>query len=77
MYHLPIKKLWASFISERNFALGPAIPARNMAIPNREVPRSTMPERDLIFSSARVRYPLGAPRKNVERGYLYAVGVSE
>lgn len=48
-----------------------------MAIPNREVPRSTMPERDLIFSSARVRYPLGAPRKNVERGYLYAVGVSE
>lgn len=46
LQHLPIKQLWASFINERNFALGPATSGRNMPIPNRETPRSTVPARE-------------------------------
>lgn len=48
-----------------------------MPIPNRETPRSTVPAREWTFSSACVRYPLGAHWYNVEGGDLYAVEVSK
>lgn len=52
-------------MNKRDFILRSVTIGRNITIPNRGIPKSTVPARQRIFSS-HMRCPLSAPRYNME-----------